>query len=67
MVGIDVTHPGFNSQKGIPPIAVVVANVDDNFVQFLASLRIQQITKKRYVTFETNLSHTHIHNYTHIN
>ncbi|KAF7305402.1 Argonaute-like protein [Mycena chlorophos] len=42
MVGIDVTHPGPGSQRGAPSIAAVVASVDDNFVQFPASMRIQQ-------------------------
>ena len=46
MVGIDVTHPGPGSREGTPSIAAVVANVDDNFVQFPASLRIQQHSKK---------------------
>ncbi|KAJ7152962.1 argonaute-like protein [Mycena filopes] len=42
MVGIDVTHPGRTSREGSPSIAAVVASVDDNFVQFPASLRIQR-------------------------
>ncbi|KAJ7119645.1 Piwi-domain-containing protein [Mycena epipterygia] len=42
MVGIDVTHPGPTSREGSPSIAAVVASVDDNFVQFPASLRIQR-------------------------
>jgi eukaryotic translation initiation factor 2C len=46
MVGIDVTHPGPNSREGTPSIAAVVANVNDSFVQFPASLRIQQHSKK---------------------
>ncbi|KAH6866211.1 QDE2 protein [Coprinopsis sp. MPI-PUGE-AT-0042] len=41
MVGIDVTHPGPGSKDGSPSIAAVVASVDDNFVQFPASMRIQ--------------------------
>lgn len=41
MVGIDVTHPGPGSKDGTPSIAAVVASVDDNFVQFPASIRIQ--------------------------
>ncbi|KAF8063268.1 argonaute-like protein [Lyophyllum atratum] len=41
MVGIDVTHPGPGSREGTPSIAALVASVDDNFVQFPASLRIQ--------------------------
>ncbi|KAJ7235089.1 ribonuclease H-like domain-containing protein [Mycena haematopus] len=42
MVGIDVSHPGPGSREGAPSIAAVVASVDDNFVQFPASLRIQR-------------------------
>ncbi|KAJ6524443.1 argonaute-like protein [Mycena vulgaris] len=42
MVGIDVTHPGPTSREGSPSIAAVVASVDDTFVQFPASLRIQR-------------------------
>ncbi|KAJ7471966.1 argonaute-like protein [Mycena latifolia] len=42
LVGIDVTHPGPTSREGSPSIAAVVASVDDNFVQFPASLRIQR-------------------------
>ncbi|KAJ7074810.1 argonaute-like protein [Mycena amicta] len=42
MVGIDVTHPSPTSREGAPSIAAVVASVDDNFVQFPASMRIQQ-------------------------
>lgn len=46
MVGIDVTHPGPGSRDGTPSIAAVVANIDDNFVQFPASLRIQRSKKE---------------------
>ena len=42
MVGIDVTHPGLGTQEGTPSIAAVVASVDDSFVQFPASMRIQK-------------------------
>ncbi|KAF5345034.1 hypothetical protein D9758_010462 [Tetrapyrgos nigripes] len=42
MVGIDVTHRGPGSREGTPSIAAVVASVDDDFVQFPASMRIQQ-------------------------
>lgn len=44
MVGIDVTHPK-DSTKGVPSIAAVVASVDDQFVQFPASLRMQKANK----------------------
>jgi hypothetical protein len=46
MVGIDVTHPGPGSRDGTPSIAAVVASVDDSFVQFPASLRIQASKKE---------------------
>ncbi|KAJ7653632.1 argonaute-like protein [Mycena polygramma] len=42
MVGVDVTHPSPGSRVGAPSIAAVVASLDDNFVQFPASLRIQK-------------------------
>lgn len=41
MVGIDVTHRSPGSKDGTPSIAAVVASVDDSFVQFPASLRMQ--------------------------
>lgn len=43
MVGIDVTHAGPTSRIGTPSIAAVVANIDDSFVQFPASMRIQAV------------------------
>jgi len=46
MVGIDVTHPGPGAREGTPSIAAVVASVDDNFVQFPASMRIQESKKE---------------------
>ena len=42
LVGIDVTHPGPGIREGTPSIAAVVASVDDDFVQFPASMRIQR-------------------------
>ncbi|KAG7100225.1 hypothetical protein E1B28_002000 [Marasmius oreades] len=42
LVGIDVTHRGPGSKAGAPSIAAVVASVDDEFIQYPASLRIQQ-------------------------
>ena len=42
VVGMDVTHPGPSSVPGTPSIAAVVASVDDKFVQFPASMRLQQ-------------------------
>lgn len=46
MVGIDVTHPGPGSREGTPSIAAVVASVDDSFVQFPASIRVQGTKKE---------------------
>ncbi|KAJ4490632.1 argonaute-like protein [Lentinula aciculospora] len=45
MVGIDVTHRGPGSKEGAPSIAAVVASVDSDFVQYPASIRIQQTDK----------------------
>ncbi|KAI8977826.1 Piwi-domain-containing protein [Trametes punicea] len=42
VMGIDVTHPSPTSLPGSPSIAAVVASVDDNFVQFPASLTLQR-------------------------
>ncbi|KAF7290752.1 Argonaute-like protein [Mycena indigotica] len=47
MVGIDVTHPSPTSREGAPSIAAVVASVDDDFVQFPASLRLQKPEQNR--------------------
>ncbi|XP_006457125.1 argonaute-like protein [Agaricus bisporus var. bisporus H97] len=47
MVGIDVTHAGPTSRYGTPSIAAVVANVDDSFVQFPASMRIQAVDEDK--------------------
>ncbi|KAI5793057.1 Piwi domain-containing protein [Geopyxis carbonaria] len=41
IVGCDVTHPSPGSLKGTPSIAGVVASIDDNFIQYPASLRLQ--------------------------
>ena len=57
MVGIDVTHPGPGSRDGTPSIAAVVASVDDSFVQFPASLRIQE--SKKEVSCHSMHSHQH--------
>ena len=50
MVGIDVTHRGPGSKEGTPSIAAVVANVDQDFVQFPASMRIQGTHEIREVS-----------------
>lgn len=49
LVGIDVTHAGPGSKAGTPSIAAVVASIDDAFVQFPASLRIQQSHENKEV------------------
>lgn len=49
MVGIDVTHAGPGTRLGTPSIAAVVASIDDSFVHFPASLRIQQHAKNKEV------------------
>ena len=46
LVGMDVTHPGLGTVKGTPSIAAVVANVDDLFAQFPASLRMHESKKE---------------------
>ncbi|KAL1743810.1 ribonuclease H-like domain-containing protein [Schizophyllum fasciatum] len=52
MVGVDVTHAGPGSQEGTPSIAAVVASVDDHFVQFPASMRLQRSTQNREMVDE---------------
>jgi eukaryotic translation initiation factor 2C len=42
VVGMDVTHPSPNSKEGTPSIAAVVASVESSFVQFPASMRVQE-------------------------
>ncbi|KAI0370698.1 Piwi-domain-containing protein [Pilatotrama ljubarskyi] len=42
IMGIDVTHPSPGSAPGSPSIAAVVASVDNNFVQFPASMTLQK-------------------------
>jgi eukaryotic translation initiation factor 2C len=42
ILGADVTHPSPASAPGMPSIVAVVASVDQNFVQYPASLCIQQ-------------------------
>ena len=51
IVGIDVTHPGPTSREGTPSIAAVVASVDDSFVQFPASMGVQQSKKEASALF----------------
>lgn len=47
MAGIDVIHPGMGTQEGTPSIAAVAVSIDKQFVQFLASLRIQEVLGSR--------------------
>ncbi|KAI0773186.1 Piwi-domain-containing protein [Trametes elegans] len=42
VMGIDVTHPSPRSIPGSPSIAAVVASIDDNFIQYPASLKLQK-------------------------
>ncbi|KAF8341583.1 Piwi domain-containing protein [Cantharellus anzutake] len=49
LLGCDVTHPSPGSVKGTPSIAAVVGNIDANFVQYPASMRLQE-TKKEMIT-----------------
>ena len=46
IVGADVTHPGPTSIDGTPSIAAVVASVDNHFVQYPASIRLQETKKE---------------------
>lgn len=46
VVGCDVTHPGPTSTPGTPSIAAVVASTDANFVQYPASMRVQETKKE---------------------
>ena len=56
VVGMDVTHPGPTSVPGSPSIAAVVASVDDTFVQFPASMRIQQGKKEARKVFDLSIT-----------
>jgi eukaryotic translation initiation factor 2C len=49
LVGIDVTHPGRSSVLGTPSIAAMVASVDDDMVQFPASVKLQNSNKVKEV------------------
>ncbi|KAK6339590.1 hypothetical protein TWF718_008986 [Orbilia javanica] len=42
LVGMDVTHPSPSSARGAPSMAAVVASCDGNFLNYPASLRIQE-------------------------
>ncbi|KAK3058482.1 hypothetical protein LTR09_000046 [Extremus antarcticus] len=49
VVGADVTHPGNGSFTATPSIAAVVGSVDDDFVVFPGSVRLQQSKKEDIV------------------
>lgn len=40
IIGIDVTHPPPTTLEGAPSVAAVVGNIDDQFAQWPASLRV---------------------------
>ena len=46
LVGMDVTHPGVGCVKGTPSIAAVVASCDNDFINYPASLRLQEHRKE---------------------
>lgn len=46
ILGADVTHPGMGSRPGAPSIACVVGTVDDCFMRYLGSMRLQAGTKE---------------------
>lgn len=48
-VGIDVTHSSTSSLIGAPSIAGVVANIDNRFAQWPASISLQETAKKEMV------------------
>ena len=49
VLGADVTHPGDTSVKATPSIAAVVGSVDDQFMRFLGSMRLQPGKKEDIV------------------
>jgi hypothetical protein len=49
VLGAHVTHPSPLSAPGAPSIAAVVASVDSDFIQYPASLRIQQESEACHV------------------
>ena len=42
VIGADVTHPSKSSVRGTPSIAAEVGSVDDQFMRFPSSMRLQQ-------------------------
>lgn len=57
LVGMDVTHPGVGFVKGTPSIATVVASCDNDFIQYPASLRLQEFREEvgQYPKFRRRL------------
>lgn len=55
LVGIDVTHPSPDSEKGSPSVAAVVASIDKEFAQFPTGLRLQAGTKEMVFTELTEM------------
>ncbi|KAK2467586.1 hypothetical protein APHAL10511_000441 [Amanita phalloides] len=47
LVGIDVTHAGPGTKPGTPSVVAAVASIDDSFVHFPASLRLQKHAKNK--------------------
>lgn len=48
VIGADVTHPGKGSADACPSIAAVVGSVDDDFMHFPGSMRLQR-HRKEYI------------------
>lgn len=46
LVGMDVTHPGVGCVKGTPSIAAVVASCDSDFINYPASMKLQEHRKE---------------------
>lgn len=49
VIGADVTHPGNSATSGTPSIAAVVGSIDDNFMKFPGSMRLQSGRKEDMV------------------
>ncbi|KAF1965981.1 hypothetical protein BU23DRAFT_664261 [Bimuria novae-zelandiae CBS 107.79] len=46
ILGADVTHPGAGSRAGAPSIACVVGTVDNKFMKYFGSMRLQAGNKE---------------------
>lgn len=49
VIGADVSHPNKSSRAGTPSVAAVVGSIDDNFVKFPGSMRLQPSLKEDIV------------------